>query len=59
MGAAFNLVPGVFGLVTLPPLTLTYGQGYTRKRFEDRREGGILAADPVVIRKARRVSERS
>ena len=40
----FNLVPGVSGLVTLPPLTSTYGQGYTRKRFEDRREGGILAA---------------
>ena len=43
-GAAFNLVPGVSGLVTLPPLTSTYGQGYTRKRFEDRREGGILVS---------------
>ena len=40
----FNLVPGVSGLVTLPPLTSTYGQGYTRKRFKDRREGGILVS---------------
>ena len=47
-GAAFNLVPGVSGLVTLPPLTSTYGQGYTRKRFEDRREGGILAATQLL-----------